>query len=113
MFPSENRLRSRYAFWRTRRSGAMASCDTMKVYLLEVSQDVPTQVGIVVSKKLSKIAPVRNKLKRRIREVVRTNLSKFPYGFWVVIYPTRSALDAPYEKLNSDFSKILQTLLVS
>ncbi len=85
----------------------------MKVYLLEVSPDAPTQIGIVVSKKLSKIAPVRNKLKRRLREIVRSHLPKFSHGFWLVIYPTRSALTASYEELDSDFSKILQAFSIS
>ncbi len=44
-----------------------------------------SRFGFVISKKVSKKAVVRNKIKRRLREIVRINLSKIKEGNDVVV----------------------------
>ena len=56
------------------------------------------RVGITVSKKLGK-ANVRNRVRRRLREVYRLNEEKFQPGWDIVIVARTRAIHAPFEKL--------------
>ena len=56
------------------------------------------RVGITVSKKLGK-AHIRNRTRRRIREVYRLNEEKFQPGWDIVVVARTTAVDAPFEKL--------------
>jgi ribonuclease P protein component len=56
------------------------------------------RVGITVSKKLGK-AHIRNRVRRRLREVYRINEEKFLPGYDIVVVARVRAIDAPFDKL--------------
>lgn len=56
------------------------------------------RVGITVGKKLGK-AHIRNRTRRRIREVYRLNEDRFRPGYDIVIVARSKAVDAPFDKL--------------
>ena len=56
------------------------------------------RVGITVSKKLGK-AHVRNRVRRRIREVYRLNEALFRPGWDIVLVARSKAVDAEFSKL--------------
>ena len=56
------------------------------------------RVGLTVSKKLGK-AHVRNRTRRRLREVYRLNESMFQPGWDIVLVARSRAVDAPFDKL--------------
>ena len=56
------------------------------------------RVGITVSKRLGK-ANVRNRVRRRLRDVYRLNEEKFQSGWDIVIVARTRAIHAPFEKL--------------
>lgn len=58
------------------------------------------RVGVTVSKKLGK-AHVRNRTRRRIREVYRLNEEKFQPGWDIVVVARTKAVEAPFEKLTA------------
>ena len=60
------------------------------------------RVGITVSKKLGK-AHIRNRTRRRIREVYRLNEEKFTPGWDIVIVARSKAVDAEFPKLTKSF----------
>ena len=60
------------------------------------------RVGITVSKKLGK-AHVRNRVRRRLREVYRLNEDKFRPGWDIVVVARSRAVDAPFEKLTKSY----------
>jgi len=60
------------------------------------------RVGITVSKKLGK-AHVRNRIRRRIREVYRLNEEKFQPGWDIVVVARSKALNAPFAKLTESY----------
>jgi len=60
------------------------------------------RVGITVSKKLGK-AHIRNRTRRRIREVYRLNEEKFQPGWDIVVVARSKAVDAPFEKLTKSY----------
>ena len=60
------------------------------------------RVGITVSKKLGK-AHIRNRIRRRIREVYRLNEARFQPGWDIVVVARSKALDAPFDKLTASY----------
>ena len=60
------------------------------------------RVGITVSKKLGK-AHIRNRIRRRVREVYRLNEDKFRSGWDIVVVVRSKAVDAPFDKLTEGY----------
>ena len=78
---------------------------------IEVDSENPTFLGMKVSKKLSKKACIRNKIKRRIRHLMRImlndsdlNLSKIA----VIFIPYKGFDLVEFAKLSSEFKRLLQ-----
>ena len=55
----------------------------------------------VVSTKVHKRAWRRNRLRRRLREIVRTHLSHIEPGFDIALMAKKDALEAPFEQLEA------------
>ena len=60
------------------------------------------RVGITVGKKLGK-AHVRNRVRRRFREIYRLNEDKFQPGWDIVVVARSRSVDAPFTKLTDSF----------
>ena len=60
------------------------------------------RVGITVSKKLGK-ANVRNRVRRRLREVYRLNEDRFQCGWDIVVVARTRAIHAPFEVLTENY----------
>ena len=67
------------------------------------------KIGILVSKKVSKRAVVRNRLKRQVREVVRLLLKEgqIPIGYLLVFSIKAEAKDQEYQTLATDVRNVL------
>ena len=65
------------------------------------------RVGITVGKKLGK-AHIRNRTRRRIREVYRLNEEKFQPGWDIVVVARSRAVDAPFDKLTKSYLSLAQ-----
>ena len=60
------------------------------------------RVGITVSKKLGK-AHIRNRTRRRLREVYRLNEEKFLPGWDIVVVARTKAVYAPFDALTQSY----------
>ena len=60
------------------------------------------RVGITVGKKLGK-AHIRNRTRRRIREVYRLNEDKFQPGWDIVVVARSRAVEAPFDRLAKSY----------
>ncbi len=54
-------------------------------------------------------AVVRNRIKRRIREILRQNFSEIPSGWDIVIHPRSSVAGAEFSALTAELLRLLQT----
>ena len=63
------------------------------------------RVGITVSKKLGH-AVVRNRTRRRLREVYRLNEQKFAPGWDIVVVARSRSVEAPFEKLTESYLRL-------
>ncbi|MBU0707886.1 ribonuclease P protein component [Patescibacteria group bacterium] len=89
MLPSKNRLVSEREFRRVYRKGATFFSDYLLIKIAPNNSDY-TRIGIVVSKKISKKAVVRNAIKRSIRELIRPMLAKIKRGYDCILIPKKS-----------------------
>ena len=74
------------------------AADGLLVLYARKNRTMSNRVGITVSKKLGK-AHIRNRTRRRIREVYRLNEEKFQPGWDIVVVARSKAVDAPFDKL--------------
>ena len=114
MLKKTNRLSSDFEFKITKKYGRKIPGAFMQVYfLLPRNYEGPFKVGVIVSNKFHKNAPIRNRAKRLIRESLKNKIKDIPKNSWMVIYPSRKILEAKYEEICSDVDQILQKIPVS
>ena len=65
------------------------------------------RVGVTVSKKLG-CAVVRNRVRRRLREVYRLNEAAFQPGWDIVVVARSRCVDAPFGKLTQAYLSLAQ-----
>jgi ribonuclease P protein component len=65
------------------------------------------RVGLTAGKVLGK-AHERNRIKRRMRDILRRHVELFPHGFDLILHPRRSVLTLDFMKLEAEVVRILQ-----
>ena len=76
--------------------------DGLLVLYARKNRTAENRVGITVSKKLGK-AHVRNRTRRRLREVYRLNEAKFRPGWDIVVVARTKAVDAEFSQLTRSY----------
>ena len=89
--------------------GKSASAKCMAVYVLKNRQKTVNRLGLTVSVKLGG-AVVRNRIRRRLREVYRLHEHQLKEGFDIVIVARHRAYDAPFSQLESDWLRVADRL---
>lgn len=122
--PQQNRLRSSRDFGKVHRKGKRASTNHLAIRALNIktvkaldqktgqsagekSPALSSCFGISISKKVSKRAVVRNRIKRQLRAVIRDRLPNISPGWQVVIVVRPSAVECDF----ADFLRELEYLL--
>ncbi len=109
MLPRPNRLTKKKEFEKTYQQGKAVGGEFLLVKI-SPNQENKTRVGIVVSKKVAKKATERNKIKRRIREIVRSEVLEGKTVGDIVIIAKRSSEKSSYQELKADWENILLKL---
>jgi ribonuclease P protein component len=97
MLPKQHRLTRSQDFARVRRRGRSAGSPLLVVYVLPV-RSPEIRIGFSVSKKVGK-AVVRNRVKRRMREVMRYYLPSLRPGQDLVVIARPAAAGAEYREI--------------
>ena len=71
-----------------------------------------SRFGISVKKALGG-AVVRNRIRRRIREILRRNKAYIPKGWDIVIHPRPSVARAPFAPLEAELVRLLRGIATS
>lgn len=100
------RLRQRADFLAAAR-GARAPVSGFVLQALNRREDGPVRVGFTVSNKVGN-SPERNRVRRRLREVVRlAPRDQMQPGYDYVLIGRRTALHLPFDRLIEDFTRAL------
>ena len=93
-------LKFNHIFQRLYRSRGAA--DGLLVLYARRNKSGINRVGVTVSKKLGK-AHIRNRIRRRVREVYRLNEDRFQPGWDIVVVVRSKAVEAEFEKLTASY----------
>jgi ribonuclease P protein component len=94
-----------YAGSRKRQSASMSWFMAMRAR--EAARDQPAaRVGLTVGKVVGK-AHERNRIKRRMREVLRRHVELLPAGADLIFHPRRTVLSMDFGKLEAEVVRIL------
>ena len=107
MLPKRNRLTKKKDFERVFKEGKKYNLPGGKIYLKIIKNKLKSsRFGFVVSKKISKKATVRNRIKRRLREAVRMKMPEIKKGIdgVIVVVPDKDFSEVQ-EEINKIFKK--------
>jgi ribonuclease P protein component len=110
----DHRLRDSDAFRRTVRSGRRAGGAALVTHLFvgEAASPQPVRVGFVVSKAVGG-AVVRNRVRRRLRHLVRPHLASLPASAELVVRALPSAATLDSSELDAELARCLERVLRS
>lgn len=112
-YPKQYRILKRRDFLCIQKYGTKKRYQNLAFQKLFLKNNTQTKLGITVSKKHGK-AILRNRFKRRIRELFRSSYHKIPKPLYLIVYPiSTQSLTNPFETLQSDWELFLHTLIES
>jgi len=111
VLPAAARIRRREDFSAAIRGGSRTGRPLLTGHLLVRADDpVPPRAGFVVSRAVGG-AVVRNKVRRRLRELVRRRLDSLPTGSLFVVRANPRAATARQSDLAAELDLVIDTLL--
>jgi len=106
MLPRKCRLTKDKHFIRVARYGRRAYSSELDLRWIKNNQPY-SRWGIVVSLKVDKKSVVRNKIKRRLRAILREKINFLTYGWDVIVIAKQRVKELDYFQLQNIFLKIL------
>ena len=113
MRPAESRMRRRSEFSDTVRRGSRSGRTLLTGHLLVpagAGEDAPPRAGFVVSRSVG-TAVVRNRVRRRLRALVREYMSSLPGGSLLVVRAHPQAATARQADLAAELDLVMSTLV--
>lgn len=107
-FPKRIRLTRRPQFLKVQQEGAKVAVEPLLALALR-NQAGTTRMGFTVSTKVGN-AVVRNRIRRKLRELYRQRRASLPPGVDVVIVARTSAAQADFQRLSRAFDQIAARL---
>lgn len=109
MLSKENRLRKRKDFDNIFKNGKAKTGRFIFLKFLKNGLNV-SRFGFIVSLKIAKKAVVRNKIKRRLRQVIKNNINKIKPGFDMVITAKPEIVNKNYQEIKNELENELENL---
>ena len=106
MLKRVNRLKKRYQFNYVYKSGEHFSSEHLVLYVSS-SKTKSIKVGFAVTKKIGH-AVVRNKIRRRLREIVQKQLPSLKQNYNIIVVAKDNVSEAGFEKLTQEIVKLLK-----
>jgi ribonuclease P protein component len=114
VLPAESRMRRRSDFTAAVRRGSRSGRKLLTGHLLVpaagTGEDRPPRAGFVVNRAVG-IAVVRNRVRRRLRVLVREYLSSLPRGSLLVVRAHPQAATASQADLAAELDLVMSTLV--
>lgn len=108
-FPRASRLLRRAEYDRVYREGQRRSSRQFVVFY-RATGAAASRLGISVKRALCN-AVTRNRMRRRIREIVRLHRQEIPTGWDIVVHPRSTVARAEFAALGTELVSLLQQAL--
>jgi len=103
----EHRLRSNRDFQMVYQKGRFFASHLLVLYTLPQAKTTTSRLGYSIARKTGK-AILRNRVRRRLREIVHLGGSTLPLeGFDFILLARQGAATATYRELTTDFDRVL------
>lgn len=104
-FPASRRLKLSREFKRVREEGRTVRGGLLMFGVLTVPDEEKFRVGLVTSRRVGG-AVVRNRVRRRLREIVRRNQHALASGTWLVVIARPPAATADSAALEAEWLRL-------
>ena len=104
-FPKMRRLVHRSEYEHVKRNGITQRGKLLILNVMTMQNSGPWRAGFVTSGRLGS-AVVRNRIRRRLREIVRRHQNEVRQGFWFVIIARHEAATASYSALEDEWLRL-------
>ncbi|PYJ64033.1 MAG: ribonuclease P protein component [Verrucomicrobia bacterium] len=104
-FPKDRRLTRASEYERAKRDGFTRRGKLLMLNVVPIENSGPCRAGFVTSRRIGG-AVVRNRVRRRLREIVRQHQHELREGFWIVLVARRDAADVNYGALEHEWLRL-------
>ena len=104
-FPKTRRLTHRLEYERVKRNGITQRGKLLILNVMPMEDSGPWRAGFVTSGRLGG-AVIRNRVRRRLREIVRRHQNEVRQGIWFVIIARHEAATASYGALEDEWLRL-------
>lgn len=108
MLSKKNCLKKKKDFQKVIKEGKKIEKEFLVLKFSKNSLGDITRIGFVVSQKVSKKAFLRNKIKRRLREIVRDNLSNLKSGYDLIFFTKKAIKEKDFLEIEKIVKQILK-----
>jgi ribonuclease P protein component len=110
-FPKSRRLTRASEFARVKQEGYAERGKLIMLGVLAVQNAGSSRVGFVTMRRLGS-ATVRNRVRRRLREIVRKHQHGLRQGFWIVVIARSDAANASYHGLEDEWLRLAKRAFI-
>jgi ribonuclease P protein component len=104
-FPKQRRLTSASEYERVKRDGLVRRGKLLMLSAAGVDNSGLSRVGFITSRRLGS-AVARNRVRRRLREIVRQHQHDLRQDFWIVLIAKQDAAKASYRALEDEWLRL-------
>jgi|ERR1041385_6380674 len=104
-FARARRLTRASEYERVKQEGFARGGKLLTVSVAPVENSGPCRVGFVTSRRVGN-AVARNRVRRRLREIVRHHQHQLRDGFWMVLVARKDAATADYRALEHEWLRL-------
>jgi ribonuclease P protein component len=106
MYPQAHRLRRKQDFDQVYRKKNTRGSRGFVLFFTP-NRGGPSRFGVVVSKKTAALAVDRNRLRRRVREILRARLSRITGGYDIVVHIKKPAAELDFSATTQELQYLL------
>jgi len=109
MLPKKNLLKKKKDFDNIFKKGRTKAGRLVFLRFLK-NNTKEVRISFIVSSKISKKAIIRNKIKRRMREIFKQNIDNIEKGIDMAIIARPEIINKNYQEIKNDIENIIQSI---
>jgi ribonuclease P protein component len=105
-FPRSSRLHRASEFGRVKAGTKSWTGRHLVLAVLQHDEHAPARIGIITARRIGE-AVIRNRVRRRLRELFRKNQHRLCRGIWIVTIARASSATASFSDLERDWLRLI------